>query len=84
MNRQLTYIIATQPQIRGNETTKMIPIVIITSSKEEADIMEGYRLGTNAYVQKPVDFHQFIDAIKNLGIFWAIINEPPPGSVKKK
>jgi CheY-like chemotaxis protein len=71
-------------QIRGNETTKMIPVVIITSSKEEADLMEGYKLGTNAYVQKPIDFHQFIDAIKNLGIFWAIINEPPPGSVKKK
>jgi CheY-like chemotaxis protein len=71
-------------QIRGNETTKMIPVVIITSSKEEKDLIEGYRLGTNAYVQKPIDFHQFIDAIKNLGIFWAIINEPPPGSVKKK
>jgi CheY-like chemotaxis protein len=70
-------------QIRGNQTTKMIPVVIVTSSKEDADLMEGYRLGTNAYVQKPIDFHQFIDAIKNLGIFWAIINEPPPGSVKK-
>jgi len=71
-------------QIRGNQTTKMIPVVIVTSSKEEADLMESYKLGTNAYVQKPIDFHQFIDAIKNLGIFWAIMNEPPPGCVKKK
>jgi CheY-like chemotaxis protein len=71
-------------QIRENERTKMIPVVIVTSSKEEADLVEGYRLGTNAYAQKPIDFHQFIEAIKQLGIFWAIINEPPPGSVKKK
>jgi len=71
-------------QIRGNQKTKMIPVVIVTSSKEEADLMEGYKLGTNAYVQKPIDFHQFIDAIKNLGIFWAIFNEPPPGCMKKK
>lgn len=71
-------------QIRGNQKTKMIPVVIVTSSKEETDLMEGYKLGTNAYVQKPIDFHQFIDAIKNLGIFWAIMNEPPPGCVKKK
>lgn len=71
-------------QIRGDQKTNIIPVVIVTSSKEEADLMEGYKLGTNAYVQKPIDFHQFIEAIKHLGIFWAIFNEPPPGCVKKK
>jgi CheY-like chemotaxis protein len=71
-------------KIKNDERLKMIPVVIVTSSKEEEDLMEGYKLGTNAYVQKPIDFHQFIDAIKYLGIFWAIMNEPPPGSMKKK
>ena len=71
-------------QIRNDERLKMIPVVIVTSSKEEEDLMEGYRLGTNAYVQKPIDFHQFVEAIKQLGVFWAVLNEPPPGSVRKK
>jgi CheY-like chemotaxis protein len=71
-------------QIRKNGKTKMIPVVIVTSSKEEVDLVQGYKLGTNAYVQKPIDFHQFVEAIKQLGVFWAIMNEPPPGSVKKK
>jgi CheY-like chemotaxis protein len=68
--------------IRDDEHLKTIPVVILTSSKEEKDLIEGYRLGTNAYVVKPVDFSQFIEAVKHVGIFWAIINEPPPGSVK--
>lgn len=62
--------------IRGNENTKYIPVVILTSSKEEQDIIEGYKLGTNAYVVKPVEFERFMEAVKLLGAFWGIINEP--------
>ena len=61
-----------------------IPVVVLTSSHEEKDMVASYTLGVNAYVVKPVDFHEFVNAIKELGIFWAVINEPPPGSVKKK
>jgi len=64
--------------IREDEKLKMIPVVILTSSREESDLIEGYRLGINAYVVKPVDFNEFVRAIKTLGLFWAIINEPPP------
>jgi DNA-binding response OmpR family regulator len=71
-------------QVRADENLKMIPVVILTSSHEERDLVKGYKLGVNAYVVKPVDFHQFVNAIKELGVFWAIINEPPPGSVKKR
>ena len=70
-------------QVRADDRLNMIPIVIFTSSKEDSDLIESYQLGTNAYVQKPIDFKQFITSIKQLGVFWAIINEPPPGSVKK-
>lgn len=70
-------------QVRETENLKMIPVVILTSSREEKDLNEGYGLGTNAYVVKPLEFQQFIEAIKQLGAFWALINEPPPGSVKK-
>jgi len=70
-------------QIRESEALKMIPVVILTSSREEKDLNDGYSLGTNAYVVKPLDFQQFLEAIKQLGAFWALINEPPPGSVKK-
>jgi DNA-binding response OmpR family regulator len=62
----------------------MIPVVVLTSSREERDMVASYKLGVNAYVVKPVDFHEFVNAIKELGVFWAIINEPPPGSVKRK
>jgi DNA-binding NarL/FixJ family response regulator len=58
-------------------------VVILTSSREEKDLIESYKLGVNAYVVKPVDFQQFVEAVKELGAFWAIINEPPPGSVRK-
>jgi DNA-binding NarL/FixJ family response regulator len=61
----------------------MIPVVILTSSREEKDWVESYRLGVNAYVVKPVDFHEFVEAVKELGAFWAVINEPPPGSIRK-
>ncbi len=65
-------------QIRTTPFTKRLPVVILTSSKEETDIARSYDLGVNSYVQKPVDFHQFADAIKTLGFYWLLINEPPP------
>jgi DNA-binding response OmpR family regulator len=70
-------------QIKSDERLKIIPVVMLTSSHEERDMVRSYRLGVNAYVVKPVDFHEFINAVKELGIFWALINEPPPGSMKK-
>jgi CheY-like chemotaxis protein len=70
-------------QIKTDEKLKLIPVVVLTSSHEEKDMVASYRLGVNAYVVKPVDFHEFVNAIKELGIFWAVINQPPPGSVKK-
>jgi CheY-like chemotaxis protein len=69
--------------IRGDDTLKMVPVVMVTSSREERDIVESYKLGVNAYVVKPVDFHQFVEAIKQIGAFWAVINEPPPDSARK-
>lgn len=71
-------------QIKGDEKLRLIPVVVLTSSREERDMVASYRLGVNAYVVKPVDFHEFVNAIKELGIFWAIINEPPPGSIGKR
>ena len=70
-------------QIKSDERLKMMPVVVLTSSNEEKDMVRSYSLGVNAYVVKPVDFHEFVNAVKELGVFWAIINEPPPGSVKK-
>jgi CheY-like chemotaxis protein len=70
-------------QIKSDGKLSMIPVVVLTSSKEEKDMVASYRLGVNAYVVKPVDFHEFVNAIKELGAFWAVINEPPPGSVRK-
>ena len=70
-------------QIKSDQKLKMIPVVVLTSSHEEKDMVASYSLGVNAYVVKPVDFHEFVNAIKELGIFWAVINEPPPGSIKK-
>jgi len=69
--------------IRSDDKLKLIPVTILTSSREDNDLIQGYKLGVNAYIVKPVDFHQFTDAIKNLGIFWAVLNEPPPGCVKR-
>jgi CheY-like chemotaxis protein len=71
-------------QVRSDENLKMIPVVVLTSSNEERDLVRSYKLGVNAYVTKPVDFHEFVNAVKELGIFWAVINEPPPGSAKKR
>jgi CheY-like chemotaxis protein len=70
-------------QIRSDERLKMIPVVVLTSSHEERDMLTSYQLGVNAYVVKPVDFHEFVNAVKELGMFWAVINQPPPGSAKK-
>jgi len=71
-------------RVKADDTLKMIPVVVLTSSREERDMLSSYKLGVNAYVVKPVDFHEFVNAIKELGVFWAIINEAPPGSVRKK
>jgi len=70
-------------RVKSDERLKMLPVVVLTSSHEEKDMMRSYSLGVNAYVVKPVDFHQFVNAVKELGAFWAIVNQPPPGSVKK-
>jgi CheY-like chemotaxis protein len=71
-------------QIKSDESLKLIPVVVLTSSREERDMVASYKLGVNAYVVKPVDFHEFVNAIKELGVFWAIINEPPPGSAPRR
>lgn len=65
-------------QIRANEKTKRLPVVILTSSKEDKDIIEGYDLGANSYVRKPVDFVQFTEAVRNLGLYWLVLNERAP------
>ena len=70
-------------QVKSDENLRMIPVVVLTSSREEKDLVASYQLGVNAYVVKPVDFHEFVNAIKELGVFWAVINAPPPGSPKK-
>jgi DNA-binding response OmpR family regulator len=69
-------------RVRSDERLKLMPVVVLTSSREEQDIMRSYKLGVNAYVVKPVDFHEFVNAIKELGVFWAVINQPPSGSMK--
>jgi CheY-like chemotaxis protein len=67
--------------LNGEPCLRTVPVVVLTSSREERDLTRCYELGVNAYVVKPIDFHEFVDAIKGLGLFWAIINEPPPGSL---
>ena len=71
-------------QMRADERLKAIPVVMLTSSREESDLVESYRLGVNAYVVKPVEFEEFVQAVKQVGLFWAVLNEPPPGCVPRR
>jgi CheY-like chemotaxis protein len=65
-------------RLRAEEHTKFIPVVVLTSSKEEQDLIQSYSLGCNSYIRKPVDFIQFVEAVRQLGLYWLVLNEPPP------
>src|SRR4030042_2257911 len=64
--------------LRAEDCTKLVPVVILTSSREEQDLISGYRFGANSYVRKPINFNEFVDAVRNIGLYWLLINEPPP------
>jgi CheY-like chemotaxis protein len=70
-------------QVKADDHLRTVPIVMLTSSREEQDLVESYRLGVNAYVVKPVDFARFVDVVRQLGMFWAVVNEPPPRSLRR-
>jgi len=70
-------------QVRAAERTLTLPVVVLTSSREEQDLIESYRLGANSYVRKPVDFLQFAQAVQTLGLYWMVVNEPPPVVVRR-
>jgi two-component system response regulator len=65
-------------QLRADDRTKLLPVVVLTSSVEEQDLLRGYALGANSYVRKPVDFNQFVEAVKQLGLYWLVLNQRPP------
>jgi two-component system response regulator len=67
-------------RIRAHERTRLLPTVILTSSKQEEDLIEGYRLGVNSYVRKPVDFNEFVEAVRQVGLYWLVLNEAPPAA----
>lgn len=67
-------------RLRADERAKLLPVVILTSSKEEQDLVRGYSLGANSYIRKPVDFSQFTEAVRQLGLYWLLLNEPPPST----
>ncbi len=71
-------------KMRADQRLRNVPVVMLTSSREESDILNSYEHHVNAYVVKPVGFQEFVGAVKNLGLFWAVLNEPPPGSVKNR
>ncbi len=70
--------------VRSTNELKSVPVVMLTSSREERDLLRSYELGVNAYVVKPVEFREFVEAIADLGVFWAVVNEPPPGSARAR
>lgn len=65
-------------RVRESPLTKLLPVVVLTSSREESDIVKSYELGANSYIRKPVDFNQFAEAVRQLGLYWLLLNEPPP------
>jgi len=68
-------------RLRSDERTRRLPVVVLTSSKEQQDLLQSYGLGANSYIRKPVDFNQFMEAMRQLGLYWLVLNEPPPPSV---
>ncbi len=68
-------------ELKNDSRTKSIPVVVLTSSKEERDLVQSYRMGVNSYIQKPVDFDQFRETVKQLGLYWLVVNQSPPQSV---
>jgi CheY-like chemotaxis protein len=70
-------------RVRADARTKLLPVVILTSSSEEQDMIEGYRLGANSYVRKPVDFGHFAEAVRHLGLYWVLVNQPPPRTSRR-
>lgn len=68
--------------IRSDDRTRLLPVAVLTTSREERDLVESYRLGANSYVRKPVDFNEFLEAVRQLGLYWLLLNEPPPRSLK--
>lgn len=69
-------------QVREDARTKLLPVVILTSSKEESDLLRGYELRANSYIRKPVDFARFVESVRELGLYWLVLNEPPPATLR--